>query len=71
MDAALHVSDRIAVIANALAHFDLDSVYVPPLIRARIESFRLPPRRTNPTTEPPRPGRPGLARTRPSGAKPH
>jgi len=62
MDATLPVADRIAVLAGALARFDLDAVYVPPLVRARIEGLRAPfPR---PTPRVPRP-RPGLARTRP------
>jgi hypothetical protein len=62
MDASLPVEDRIAVLARALARFDLDAVYVPPLVRARIESLgaRLP-RPKPPATR----SRPGLARTKP------
>jgi len=62
MDASLPVADRIAVLARALARFDLDAVYVPPFVRARIESHRAPlPRPKPPVTR----LRPGLARTKP------
>jgi len=60
MDASLTLPDRIAVLASALARFDLDSVYVPPLVRARIEAA------SGASKRPPRVGplRPGLVRTR-------
>jgi hypothetical protein len=65
MDASLPLVDRIAVLAGALARFDLDSVYVSPALRARIESARA----GRPAV--PKPPRklvlPGLARTRPRG----
>jgi hypothetical protein len=40
MDASLSVADRILTLASALSRFDLDAVYVPPLVRARVESTR-------------------------------
>jgi len=40
MDASLPVRDKIAVLARALARFDLEAVYVPPLLRARIDQER-------------------------------
>lgn len=65
MDASLPLPDRIAVIASALARFDLDSVYVPPVLRARIDSARAG---RSPVPQPPRKlPLPGLARTRPKG----
>jgi len=70
MDATLPVPDRIAVLASALARFDLDAAYVPPLVRARIEEeLEAPSPSPTPATGRLRP-RPGLARTRPSSAKP-
>jgi hypothetical protein len=65
MDASLPVADRIAVLAGALARFDLEAVYVPPLVRARIASLKAP---VPPPPRPKPPGvraRPGLARTKP------
>jgi hypothetical protein len=62
MDASLPVPDRIAVLSRALARFDLDSVFVPPLVRAHIESLKAPhpyPRAKMGRL------RPGLARTKP------
>jgi hypothetical protein len=38
MDASLPVADRISVLARALSAFDVSSIYVPPLVRARIEA---------------------------------
>jgi hypothetical protein len=73
MDAALPVADRIAVLAGALSRFDLDSVFVPPALRARIESAALGTRRAGAgrsATAPkplPKLALPGLARTRPRG----
>ena len=63
MDASLPVPDRIAVLAGALARFDLDSVYVSPLLRARIESAQAG--RSPVPTAPRKLPLPGLARTRP------
>jgi hypothetical protein len=40
MDDSLPLGDRIAVLATALADFDLEGVYVSPLVRARIENAR-------------------------------
>jgi hypothetical protein len=62
MDESMALPDRIAVLAGALAQFDLDSVYVAPLLRSRIEAASRGSKR------PPRVSarRPGLARTRPS-----
>ena len=36
IDAGLPLLDRIAVLAQALARFDLEAVYLPPFLRARI-----------------------------------
>ncbi len=38
IDASLPVADQISVLAGALSAFDVSSIYVPPLVRARIES---------------------------------
>jgi hypothetical protein len=40
MDAGLALIDRIGVLAGALAHFELDKVYVAPAIRQIIELVR-------------------------------
>jgi hypothetical protein len=40
MDAKLGTEDRIAVLAAALATFDLDGVFVAPVVRRRIEAAR-------------------------------
>jgi hypothetical protein len=37
VDAGLSEQDKIAVMAEALARFDLEAMYVPPALRARIE----------------------------------
>jgi hypothetical protein len=63
MDASLSLPDKIAVLAGALARFDLESVYVSPLVRARIDATRAG--RSPVPRAPPR--LPGLARTRPRG----
>ncbi len=63
MDASLPVPDRIAVLAAALATFDLDSVYVSPVLRGRIDAARAG---RAPVPHPPRRlPLPGLARARP------
>ncbi len=63
MDASLPLPDRIAVLASALSHFDLDAVFVPPVLRARIDAARAG---RSPVPHPPRKlPLPGLARTRP------
>ncbi len=36
IDARLPLLDRIAVLSQALACFDLEAVYLPPLLRARL-----------------------------------
>ncbi|MGH7438761.1 MAG: hypothetical protein ACRENE_23990 [Polyangiaceae bacterium] len=38
MDAALATTDKVAVLAAALGRFDLDAVFVPPVVRARIDA---------------------------------
>jgi hypothetical protein len=38
MDASLPVASRVAVLTRALSRFDLEAVYLPPLVRARIEA---------------------------------
>jgi hypothetical protein len=40
MDARLSVLDKIGVLASALAAFDLEAIYVPPLLRASINRRR-------------------------------
>lgn len=60
MDEKLPVTERIGVLARALAEFDLESLRIMPAVRAAIESAREgrsmgAPKRTHP----------GLARTRP------
>jgi hypothetical protein len=40
LDAHAPVADKIAVLADALAAFDLEAIYVPPLLRARIHRRR-------------------------------
>jgi hypothetical protein len=37
MDAGLPLLDKIGVVAEALSHFDIEAIYVPPLLRASIE----------------------------------
>ncbi len=37
MDAGLPILDRIGVIAEALSHYDIEAIYVPPALRASIE----------------------------------
>jgi hypothetical protein len=63
MDAALPVPDKIAVLASALSLFDLDSVYVSPVLRARIESTGAG--RSPVPIAPRKVPLPGLARARP------
>jgi hypothetical protein len=36
VDDSLPIADRISIMATALAHFDLEGIYVPPAVRARI-----------------------------------
>lgn len=40
MDAGLPVLDKIGVLARALAALDLEAIYVPPFLRARIARAR-------------------------------
>jgi hypothetical protein len=40
VDARAPLIDKIAVLADALAAFDLEPIYVPPLLRARIQRRR-------------------------------
>ncbi len=37
VDESLPIADRISVLAEALSAFDVSSIYVPPVVRARIE----------------------------------
>ncbi len=37
MDAGLPLIDKIGVVAEALSHFDIEAIYVPPILRASIE----------------------------------
>jgi hypothetical protein len=66
MDATLATVDRIALLAGALARFELDGVYVAPAVRDLIDAARAarpgaPPSRASGRKR----ARPGLARTRP------
>jgi hypothetical protein len=63
MDERLTVPERIAVLAGALARFDVDGVSVPPPVRDVIEAARKgkKPR----ALRPPRQEHPGLARAKP------
>ncbi len=63
MDASLALADKIAVLAAALGHLDLDQVYVPPMVRARIDAGRAG--RSAVPAAPRKVPLPGLARTRP------
>jgi hypothetical protein len=63
MDASLAVPEKIAVLAGALGRFDLDAVYLSPLVRARIDASRAG--RSPVPVAPRRVPLPGLARTRP------
>ncbi len=40
MDARLPLLDKIGVLAEALARFDLEAIYVPPFLRAKIRARR-------------------------------
>ncbi len=40
MDARLPLLDKIGVLAEALAAFDLEALYVPPFLRAKIRARR-------------------------------
>jgi hypothetical protein len=40
MDAGLPLVDKIGVVAEALSHLDIEAIYVPPLLRAKIERRR-------------------------------
>jgi hypothetical protein len=37
VDDALPVLDQVGVLAEALRHFDLEAIYLPPILRARLE----------------------------------
>jgi hypothetical protein len=75
LDAALPVPDKIAILASALARFDLGEASVLPELRARIDAARAPRRgdAAKPATKP-APRRktalPGLARARPRRPRP-
>lgn len=38
MDSGMPVLDKVGVLATALARFDLEPIYIPPLLRRRLES---------------------------------
>jgi hypothetical protein len=40
VDAAASIVDQVATLENALARFDLEGIFVPPLLRARLEGKR-------------------------------
>lgn len=39
MEAGMQAPDRVAVLARALAHFDLESIYVAPIVRTTIRAY--------------------------------
>ena len=41
LDAGAPVLDKIGVLAEALARFDIEAIYVPPVLRHRIERRRV------------------------------
>jgi len=52
MDAGMPVLDKVGVLATALARFDLEPIYVPPVLRRRLEGVNVRrtaarPRRTS------------------------
>jgi hypothetical protein len=65
MDVTLRVPDRVAVLAEALAQFDLAVVPLDPALRARIESARRKCAGRKTKTKAAKRARPDLARTRP------
>ena len=40
MDEGLSMLDKIGILSEALASFDLEAIYVPPLLRSRLERKR-------------------------------
>jgi hypothetical protein len=62
MDASLRVLDRVAVLAKALAEFDLSAVTLDPALEARIDAARAKSGRRTPKGKKPRPG---LVRAKP------
>jgi hypothetical protein len=40
IDAGLPVMDKIGILSDALATFDLEAIYLPPVLRARLERRR-------------------------------
>jgi hypothetical protein len=65
MDAKLGVPERIAVLAVALATFDLASMSVPPVVRERIETEAARSRRSRRKPGEKKAPRPGVARAKP------
>ena len=47
VDAALPLLDKIGVLSEALATFDLEAIYLPPVLRARIDSKRRESKRSD------------------------
>lgn len=45
VDGGAPLMDKIVVLARALSAFDLEVLYIPPLLRARIDAVRAPRRR--------------------------
>jgi hypothetical protein len=66
MDASMGMPDRIAVLAGALARFDLGGLHVAPAVREIIEAAR-EGRKGGIAAAARKRRRPGLARTRPRG----
>lgn len=56
LDGGLPVLDKVGVLAEALSAFDLEALYVPPVVRRRVQRSRGLPS----------PSRPGLRRAMPS-----
>ena len=65
MDERMTVPERIAVLAAALARFDVDDVGIPPVIREAIEAVRKG--RKPRAMRSPKRAHPGLARAKPRG----
>ena len=52
VDEAAPLPDRVAALAGALAHVDLEAIFVPPIVRATIGAYRRDPRGAGARTTP-------------------
>jgi hypothetical protein len=66
IDQTLPVLDQIGIITEALAHFDLEPLYVPPIVRARLHRITERPHEGQRPLLPPRPRPLARARRRPT-----